>query len=300
MWAVLVLYFSGMSFSPIPVIFGNKPPVLVWLVVNGSQVTTVAILWLFVVWAPRGQPSTPYGWLLQLALASGSHGLLFAFSHLKRKETPIPICDQSPCFQCLLALHEKQMALQAFTVSVTEHLWNWAAAQVGRGDLSTSPRASQCCVSRRRLPIQGQRGGFLLWPAEMPRQWCLQHVSFKARESKASQAVSAHAAVSLPACTQSHPAPIAWKPRRLPKPAIQVLLSCLWWCCTAGAHQRVLTLGHSLWTGCKCLVLEEGGVVPVGLGSCCPIRSWTAQWQNLVSRAGPASPALTRSIGNWH
>lgn len=48
-------------------------------------------LWLFVVWAdepyfsPRGQPSTSYRWLLQLALTE-VHGLLFVFSHLKCKK----------------------------------------------------------------------------------------------------------------------------------------------------------------------------------------------------------------------
>lgn len=48
-------------------------------------------VWLFVVWAdepcfsPRGQPSTSYRWLLQLALTE-VHGLLFVFSHLKCKK----------------------------------------------------------------------------------------------------------------------------------------------------------------------------------------------------------------------
>lgn len=105
------------------------------------------------VWAdepnfsPRGQPSTSYRLLLQLAL-SEVHGSFFALSHLKCKKIPTPICGQSPCFQCLLALHEKQMALQAFTMSVPEYLKNWAATQVGGGDMSTCPRAPQHGISQ--------------------------------------------------------------------------------------------------------------------------------------------------------
>ena len=54
-------------------IVGNKSPVLVWLVVNESQVTTVAILWLFVVGADEPHFSS---WratihIIQMAVAVG-------------------------------------------------------------------------------------------------------------------------------------------------------------------------------------------------------------------------------------
>lgn len=63
------------------------------------------------------------------------------------KKAPLLFVDRVHAFS-LLVLHEKQMALQAFTMSVPEYLKNWADPQVGRGDLSTCPRAAQLGISQ--------------------------------------------------------------------------------------------------------------------------------------------------------
>lgn len=172
-----------------------------------------------------------------VGIAWSAHGLLFTFRHLKcKKQSHLYLWPQSMLSESVGSPWKTDGTSGFHCVSpwVTSNLichtdrQRWPeyqsqsilAAYLSGGWLSGASMESSS-VGLFRCP---DRDVFSMFPSKPGRV----------------RAMSTCAAVFLPAYTQSHSTPIAWKHRHLHKPFIQAFLSQLWCCGAACAHYRVL------------------------------------------------------------